>query len=120
MSHDGFIDHCLELLAPLGRARARRMFGGHGLYVDDLFIAIVDDQRLYLKADAESAGRFAAAGGQAFSYVRSGKTAQLGFWSVPDDAMDAADRMRPWGQLALQAALRARAVAAPAPRRKPR
>mgnify|MGYP000287609516 CR=1 FL=1 len=32
----------LELLAPLGRARARRMFGGHGLYVDDLFVAIVD------------------------------------------------------------------------------
>ena len=38
MAQDDLRDHCLELLAPLGRVRSRRMFGGHGLYVDDLFI----------------------------------------------------------------------------------
>jgi TfoX/Sxy family transcriptional regulator of competence genes len=26
-----FADYCLELLSALGSARARRMFGGHGL-----------------------------------------------------------------------------------------
>ena len=29
MSH-GLVEHCLELLAPLGEARSRRMFGGFG------------------------------------------------------------------------------------------
>ena len=48
MPPPGFVAHCLELLSPLGEARARRMFGGHGLYVDDLFVAIVAGERLYL------------------------------------------------------------------------
>ena len=50
------VEHCLELLAPLGTARARRMFGGHGLRVDGVFVALVAFERLYLKADAP-AGR---------------------------------------------------------------
>ena len=83
-------------------------------------VAIVDDRRLYLKVDAESAARFAAAGGQPFSYERSGKTAQLAFWTVPDEAMDSAVLMQPWGRLALQAAVRARTAAVPRPRRQPR
>ena len=56
------VDHCLELLAPLGAVRARRMFGGHGLYIDDLFVAIIGFERLYLKTDAVSRERFQAAG----------------------------------------------------------
>ena len=109
MSHDGFIEHCLELLAPVGRARARRMFGGHGLYVDDLFVAIVSADRSYLKASADTADRVAAAGGQPFSYARDGKTASLSFWTPPPEAMDSPDLMQPWARLAIQAALAARA-----------
>ena len=115
MSHDGFIAHCLELLAPLGQVRARRMFGAHGLYIDELFVAIVDAERLYLKASTDSATRFAAAGGQPFTYPRNGKTAMLGFWTVPAEALESAELMRPWGRLAMQAAVQARG--APRPRR---
>ena len=61
MGH-ALVDHCLELLAPLGAVRARRMFGGHGLYIDDLFVAIIAFDRLYLKADEATRERFAGAG----------------------------------------------------------
>ena len=54
---DDFLHWCAELLAPLGRVRTRRMFGGHGLYVDDVFIALVMRGRLYLKVDDEKIGR---------------------------------------------------------------
>lgn len=37
MPEPPFVDHCLELPAPLGPVRARRMFGMWGLYVDGLF-----------------------------------------------------------------------------------
>lgn len=110
MRHRGFIEHCLELLAPTGAARSRRMFGGHGLYVDDVFIAIVADDRLYLKADAESAARFRAAGGQVFGYERQGRRATLGFWTPPAEALESPALMSPWAQLALQAARAARAA----------
>jgi DNA transformation protein len=68
MNDPEFIAYCLELLAPAGVARARRMFGGHGLYVDDLFVAIVVADRLYLKTDASSRPAFADAGCEPFVY----------------------------------------------------
>ena len=58
------VDHCLELLAPLGAVRARRMFGGHGIYIDDLFVAVIGFERLYLKTDAASRENFQAAGSE--------------------------------------------------------
>ena len=106
--HSDFVDHCLELLHPLGLPRAKRMFGGYGLYLDDLFIAIVADEQLYLKADASTRETFAAAGCQPFTYVASGKTMRMNYWSVPAEAMESAAQMQPWARLALAAALGAR------------
>jgi DNA transformation protein len=105
------LDHCLELLGAVGRPRARRMFGGHGLYVDDLFIALIAFDRLYLKADGQTRARFEAAGCQPFSYARKGgETAVLGYWTAPEDAMDSPDAMAPWARMAMAAALRAAAA----------
>jgi DNA transformation protein and related proteins len=118
MATDAFPAHCAELLAVAGPVRRRRMFGGHGLYVDDLFVAIIAGDRLYLKADAASAPKFEAAGGQRFVYASQGQSAALNYWTVPDEAMESPDAMRPWVRLAMQAALSARA-AAPAARRRP-
>ena len=104
----GFIEHVVELLAPLGRVSARRMFGGHGVYCEGLFIAIVLDDVLYLKTDAESRAEFERVGCEIFSYMRKGKVATLNFYRAPEDAMDAPQRMLPWARKALEAALRAR------------
>jgi len=107
-----FVDHCLELLAPLGRVHARRMFGGWGLYADGLFVALIAADRLYLKTDAGSRERFAAAGCEPFVYSADGKCVTLGYWTVPPEALDAPALMQPWARLALQAALAARAAKA--------
>lgn len=103
-----FVDHCLELLAPLGTVRTRRMFGGWGLYVDELFLALIAGERLYLKADAESRNAFEAAACEPFVYRSDGKSVSLGYWTAPAEALDSPALMTPWARLALQAALRAR------------
>jgi DNA transformation protein len=116
---DPFVDHCLELLGPLGVPRARRMFGGHGVYLDDLFIGLVDKDQLYLKVDALTRADFEAAGCRPFVYDAGGKPMTMGYFSAPDAALEAPAQMQPWARLALEAALRARA-SKPAPaRRKP-
>lgn len=97
----------MELLAPVGQVRSKRMFGAHGLYIDDVFVAIVAGDALYLKADEASRRQFEVAGGRRFEYVRQGKQQATGFWTPPTDAMDSPAVMRPWGQLALEAARRA-------------
>lgn len=109
MSHQAdFADYCLELLSQQGSARSRRMFGAHGLYIDDLFVGIASGETLYLKADAQTRARFEQAGCREFTYSAKGRQVELGFWSAPVDAMDSPALMRPWAQLAVAAALRAR------------
>lgn len=105
--------HAMELLAPLGTLRSRRMFGGWGLYVDDLFIAILAFEELYLKADAVSAARFETAGCKRFAYMRQGQLAQLNYYCPPEEALESPALMRPWARLAMEASLRARNEARP-------
>ncbi|BDT72071.1 hypothetical protein os4_16050 [Comamonadaceae bacterium OS-4] len=96
------------------------MFGGWGISVDGLTFAIIADlgngDKLWLKADDVVRSRFEAAGCERFVYVGKSKTASMGYYTVPDDAMDSQDAMLPWARLALECALRAQATkAAPKP-----
>ena len=112
------LEHSLELLAPLGALRHRRMFGGWGIYVEDLFIAIIAFEQLFLKADTQNEARYLEAGCQRFCYEREGELAQLRYFSPPEEAMESPALMQPWARLAVEAALRARA-AKPVRARKP-
>jgi DNA transformation protein and related proteins len=103
-----FVSHCVELLAPLGAVRVCRMFGGWGLYVDEVFLAIIAFERLYLKADRNTQARFEQAQCQPFVYEAQGKTKTVGYWTAPAQALDSPALMEPWARLALQAALSAR------------
>jgi DNA transformation protein len=116
---NAFVEHCLELLSPLGAVRSRRMFGGHGLYAGERFVALIAFDRLYVKADAESEPRFAAAGCVPFLYEGKGKPVRMSYWTVPDEAMESPAAMAPWAQLAWQAAGRAAAAKAAAPAKAP-
>ena len=119
-----FKEHCLELLAGSGRASTRRMFGGHGFYIDDLFMALIAGERLYLKVDAQTRPLFEAAGCEPFVYDTAGKSVSLGYFSAPEEAMESPPLMQPWVRHALSAALRARAAkpraATPAKKARPR
>lgn len=105
-----FVSHCLELLAPLGAVRARRMFGGYGLYIGDVFVALIADERLYMKTDDTSRAAFEDAGCEPFAYSRRDRAAvTLSYWTAPEQALDSARAMEPWARLSLAAALRGKA-----------
>jgi DNA transformation protein and related proteins len=116
---DAFAAYCAELLAPLGSTRVRRMFGGHGVYVDELFVAIVTGEQLFLKTDAITREHFEAAGCRPFVYDGAGKAVTLSYFTAPGEAMDSPSLMQPWARLAVEAALRARASKPASARRKP-
>lgn len=103
------VRHFLAVMSALGPTRARNMFGGAGLYCDDLFFAMFAGGTLYLKVDAESLGDFQAAGARPFVWIRpqDGKPVPMSYWSLPEIAVDPAAQ-RDWGEKALAAARRAR------------
>jgi DNA transformation protein and related proteins len=114
-----FVLHCLELLEPVGPVRAKRMFGGYGLYAQDLFVALIADEGLYLRADDASEPHFRQAGGQPFEFEARGQRMTLRYWTPPAEALESPALMLPWARLATQAALSSRSPpAAGAARRR--
>lgn len=102
-----FVDYLSELLAPLGRIRSKAMFGGHGIYCDEHFFALVAEDTLYLKADDETRETFVQAGQKPFTFVMKNAEATMSYYTVPAEALDDYSEMKPWAQLALAAARRA-------------
>jgi DNA transformation protein len=115
MSDSGFVSHCLELLSPLGRTSSRRMFGGHGLYIDGLCMALIIRDVLYLKVDDAHRAAFEHAGCQPFTYAgKNDEVHVMSYYTAPEEAMESPAEMTPWSRRALAAAVAARAKAPPA------
>jgi DNA transformation protein len=100
-----FVDRVLTLLTPHGDIRARPMFGGYGLYLDGMIFAIIVQDRLYFKTDAETRPRFVRTGSKPFSYLRGGeKAVSLSYYEAPPRTMNSARAIMPWMELATIAA----------------
>ena len=99
---DAFVE---ELLQPSGRVTGRRMFGGHGFYLDGAFVAIVWKDTLYLKAAGE--GKTACEAACLKRFRPSAKTPgySLGFYAPPEEALEDPDALRPWVEIARAAAV---------------
>jgi DNA transformation protein and related proteins len=83
-----------EIFEPVGEVHLRRMFGGHGVYLDGLIFALEADGVLFLKTDDENRGVFEARGSMPFTYARIGQQVALtSYWSLPASAFDDGDEL---------------------------
>lgn len=112
-----FVDTLADLFELFGPITPRKMFGCYGLYHDELMFAIVVDDVLYFKTDAETAPDFEAAGLEQFAYERLGKTVKMSFYRAPDEILDDRELAARWARRAWQAARRTQ-VAKPAAKRR--
>ena len=99
---DSTTERMLDELASLGDVEARRMFGGTGLYLDEVMFAIVYDGRVYLKVDEESRADFVAAGSAPFQPRPTQTLAS--YYEIPEDVLDDAEKLRDWAARAARAA----------------
>lgn len=102
-----FIDYLVESLNPLGPVRARKMFGGFGIFLDELMFGLVSKNVFYLKVDDKNRSDFETRGLGPFTYPRKGKEYSMSYYEVPHEAIDDAEQLCKWAQKAYDAALRA-------------
>lgn len=107
-SDPAFSDDVTARLTPLGPVRARRMFGGFGIFVDDLMFGLIARDRLYLKVDDGNRPSFEAAGSRPFTYEGKSKPVEMSYWLVPDAVFDDPAVLIDWAEAARQAAQRAK------------
>jgi DNA transformation protein len=105
-------DYVLDQLSGLGRVRANRMFGGAGLYCEELFFGIVADDTLYLKVDDSNRPDFIARGMAPFRPYRDRPELSMRYYEVPADVLEDAEALVAWGRKAIR-------VAAASPRKRP-
>ena len=96
-----------QLRRVLSGVRAKRMFGGVGLYADDSFFALIDDDVLYLKVDEETRSDFERLGLRPFQPFGEG-TATMQYYQLPEDLLEDPDALRPWAEGAVAVARRAK------------
>ena len=99
-----FVRYVVELMQSLGPVRSKRMFGGHGIFLEGLMFALVISSTLYLKVDDET-----LAGLGPFSYSKQGKEFSLSYFEAPEETMEDEDEMHAWAGKAYSVALRAAA-----------
>ena len=98
-----------EMFQSLGPVTIRRMFGGKGIYVGDLIVALEVQGEVLLKADEVTIPEFELSGCRQWVYEgkKTGAPLRMPYWTIPDDAFDDPDLMSSWVRLALEAAVRA-------------
>ena len=98
-----YCDYVLEQLAGLGDIVAKRMFGGVGLYYNDVFFAVLDDDQLYFKVDDDTRKDYLTAGMQPFQPTKDGPSSKT-YYQVPKQVLEDENRLQEWARKALTAA----------------
>lgn len=98
-----YVAYLLDQLRAVEGVRAKRMFGGHGLYADEFFFAIVSDGRLYLKTDEHTRADFVAHGMGPFS-PPSGQVLKR-YYEVPEEIVDDRHTLSDWARCAIRIAI---------------
>lgn len=115
MVGNGFHDYVRELFAGVGPVQIKRLFGGAGGYADGLMFLLLSDDTIHIKVDDALKVELREAGSGPFEWrpksgPRAGETIDLGYWRLPDSALDDPAEAVLWARKALAVA-RAKAEA---------
>jgi DNA transformation protein len=101
-----FARFVVESLQALGPVSARRMFGGHGIYLHGVMFALIAYDQLYLKVDDGNRAAYEAAGLDPFTYTDKGRSIRMPYCEAPSEGFDDPEVLCAWAREAYAAALR--------------
>jgi DNA transformation protein len=111
-----YLEYVLEQLGGLGGITANRMFGGSGLYQNDIFFALVFSDTLYFKVNDDSRADYESRGMRRFQPYEDKPYLSFTYYEVPADVLEDRDELAVWARKSVQAALAT--AAAKRPKRK--
>ena len=106
MNKDEYMNYIVDMLQSVGPVYSKKMFGGFGLYMDDIMFGIINKNSVYFKVDKTTEGLFIEEGCLPFTFKRNGKEFKMSYYEVPATALDSMDTMHKWGQLAYDSAIK--------------
>ncbi len=101
MDSMSFEGRALDRFSELGDITSRPLFGGHGIYWNDVIFGIRFRGRLYLKVDEESKGEYLARGIGPFR--PNDRQTLKSYDEVPPEILDDREALLSWAREAIRA-----------------
>src|SRR5256886_14708612 len=106
-----YLDYVHDQLSGLGGVSSRRMFGGAGLYCDEFFFALIDDDTLYLRVDDANRADFTARGMGQFRPYPDSPQLSMSYYETPVAVLEDAAALVAWARRSVAAAVAAAELA---------
>lgn len=108
-----------DLFAGFADVSIRPMFGGAGVFRDDLMFGLIIEDQVYLKADGHTRAEYEAAGQGPLTFQRKdGHSMAMSYYPLPDALYDDTDELAAWAKNAFAAAQRGARKKAPRRRKR--
>ncbi len=92
-----YIDWVMDLLEPVGNVTNKAMFGGHGIFEDQIMFALVSKEpALYFKVDDSNREIYEKAGSLRYR--------PMPYFSVPADILEDQDQLHDWAKKSIEVA----------------
>lgn len=120
-----YVAYVVDQLSRSLKVTSRRMFGGVGLYYDDLFFALIAEDVLFLKVDDSNREDYVSRGCRAFQPLMRDQTVySMNYFAVPPEVLEDAEDLAPWARKSIAvaraaAARKSQAAAGKSPRKNP-
>jgi DNA transformation protein and related proteins len=100
MDRTSFEGRALDRLSELGDITSRPLFGGHGIYWNDVIFGILFRGRLYFKVDDESKDEYLARGMGPFQ--PNERQTLKSYYEVPPEILDDQEALLSWAREAIR------------------
>jgi DNA transformation protein len=100
-----YLDYVVDQLGCIGQVASKRMFGGVGLYHDELFFGLIAGDVLYFNVDDENRPMYEGARSRPFQPYGE-DSYSMGYYEVPVDVLEDVDQLKAWAKGAVAAAER--------------
>lgn len=85
------------------------MFGGYGIYKDEIIFALIAYDVLYFKVDATNKADYEQKGSKPFTYSQGKhKATTMSYWEVPSDILEDKEELKKWMMKAVDVSINAR------------
>jgi len=102
-----YLDYVHDQLSGLGGVSSRRMFGGAGLYCDEFFFALIDDDTLYLRVNDANRADFTTRGMAQFRPYAERPELSMSYYETPADVLEDPAQLVSWARRSVAAAMAA-------------
>jgi DNA transformation protein len=101
-----YLQYVLDQLAALGGVSSRRMFGGVGLYCEEFFFGLLDDDTLYLRVDDSNRSEYAARAAAPFRPYADRPQLSMSYYEAPAEVLEDARQLVEWARRSVAVAMR--------------